>query len=130
MDDRNATRADHPPILIPRPDAAWCPTITTFALTWNGYDRFGPLPVLGAAANEASERWRATRELPSDLPTLRSFLFFEQRRWRHLLQGPWLLGSEPIDEPVGEARAYIEALLRRIRAIAGPSVPGPPDELP
>lgn len=108
-----------PPILVPSTDAPWYPTIVKFALTWNGYDRYGPLSELGLDANHARMMWEYVREVPGDLASLRSFLFFEQRRWRHLET-----------EPVDDNRAYIDALLTRIRALTGGWVAGPPDDLP
>lgn len=105
-----------PPILVPSTDAPWYPVIVHFALSWNGYDRFAPSPQLPLYANQARMTWEYARQVPSDLATCRSFLFYEQRRWRHL-----------DCEPTGEDRAYIDALLTRIRALTGGWVAGPAD---
>ncbi|HVX19133.1 MAG TPA: hypothetical protein VHA73_13970 [Acidimicrobiales bacterium] len=50
---------------------------------------------------------------------MRSFLFFEQRRYRHF-----------DGEPKGRSRAYIDALLTAIAELSGGTVPDPPDPLP
>jgi hypothetical protein len=74
---------------------------------------------LGDAANGAAKAWRETGALPDDLSLLRSFLFFEQRRYRHF-----------DGEPKGRSRAYIDALLTAIAELSGGTVPDPPDPLP
>lgn len=107
-------------IPVPSTASSWS-EIQRFALTYAGYTRNGGFGPLATMANAAKERWFETRELPDDLHVLRSCLFFEQRRWRHLLQG------SDITEPIDEHRAFIEAVLDRIRAITGGHVPGPPD---
>jgi len=50
---------------------------------------------------------------------LRCALFFEQRRWRHIDA-----------HPRGDDLAFIEALVDRIHALSGGTVPGPPDPYP
>lgn len=112
-------------ILVPASTASWS-EIQWFALTYAGYTRNGGFGPLATMANATIDRWFETRELPDDPHVLRSCLFFEQRRWRHLGQGPWLKDTTPITEPVEEDRAYVEAVLDRIRELCGGQVP-PPD---
>ncbi|MFM7719478.1 MAG: hypothetical protein ACKO8G_08360 [Actinomycetota bacterium] len=114
-------------IPVPARGAPWRWEITEFALSYDGYVRFGPFGLLSACANAALERWRVDRTVPATLHELRSFLFFEQRRWRHLEQGPAWFGVEPRTEPTDDDREYIEALLDRIRVLSGGRLRGPPD---
>lgn len=86
----NLLRADK----LPPPDATW-EEIGRFALTFDGYKNCGIFEACAEVANA-----RRTESL-SDL---RTCLFFEQRRWRHVG-----------DEPGGEDLRYIRALLEQIR---------------
>ncbi|MBI4758552.1 MAG: hypothetical protein HY783_06080, partial [Chloroflexi bacterium] len=83
------------PELIPVPDASW-DVIQDFALSFPGYTIHGSFDKCAEIAN--AQR----RETLSDL---RTFLFFEQRRWRHFGQVP--------DK---EALSYIRSLVEEIRA--------------
>ena len=76
--------------------------VIAFAYTFDGYGRFG-LEGCGELANATLARFLATRELPSELDTLRSCLFFEARRWIVLER-----------EPDTRARLYVGALLTAI----------------
>lgn len=78
---------------IPSPDGDWG-NISSFALTFHGYEAWGSFETCAQIANEAK---------PSTLTELRTCLFFEQRRWRHF-------GEAPDDEVMG----YIRDLVRRI----------------
>ena len=68
--------------VVPRGHAPSWMEIAQFALTFDGYAVMGER--LGEIANLAAERWRQTGQLPESLVELRAYLFFEQRRWRHL----------------------------------------------
>lgn len=89
---------------MPSDDTDWH-VIETFALTYNGYDRWPGTPSCGDVANEVAQTFAETGQLPTDLDVLRSSLFFEQRRWRHYG-----------DFPDERAMQYIRALLRGIRS--------------
>lgn len=91
---------------IPAPDADLL-EVWRFALQFDGYGVYGSNPALGEVANRASERWHRSGELPSDPVVLRSCLFFEQRRWRHLAV-----------DPTGRSLEYVRALVESIRAVA------------
>ena len=101
------------------PGDAWFPYVNLFALTYNAYDREGALDAVAKRANGMRERWDLGNEPPDDLAAVRSALFFEQRRWRHFGE-----------EPQGEDRRYIDALLATIHKLSGGTVPGPADDLP
>jgi hypothetical protein len=77
-----------------------------FALSTDGYAREGNLARCGQVANEAKELWSQTGEVPRTLRTLRSCLFFEQRRAHH--------GGYPFDE---STFTYVRALVERMREI-------------
>lgn len=107
-------------VRVPGPDAPWYPDITYFALSYNGYERFdGGLDSLGDFANEASEIYRRDGVLPDGLHELRCMLFFELRRNHHF-------GGDPEDEEL----AYVQAIMDKIRCIAGATLLGPSDEDP
>ncbi|QRN80337.1 MAG: hypothetical protein JK586_01405 [Nocardiopsis sp. BM-2018] len=76
--------------------------IIRFAYRFDGYARFG-LEACGELANATLSTYLATRELPSDLDTLRACLYFEARRWIVLER-----------EPDTRARLYVGALLEAI----------------
>ncbi len=80
---------------IPFPTATW-DEIERFALTFDGYAAAGSFE---ACAEIANAQRRET------LTDLRTCLFFEQRRWRHL-------GGDPDCDSL----AYIRGLVREIRA--------------
>lgn len=112
-------RSPAEPIPVPGPGAEYWGDIDLFALTYNGYDRHGGLDGTAAVNRSLRSQWDEAATLPDDLGLLRCALFFEQRRWRHLDA-----------HPEGEDLAFIEALVDRIRALSGGTVPGPPDPYP
>ena len=88
---------------IPAGDADWV-EIWRFALTFDGYALWGTPGLCGTLANRWSEAYGRDAALPPTLAELRTCLFFEQRRWRHLDR-----------DPHTAARPYIAALLEGIR---------------
>jgi len=88
---------------LPSPHAEWH-EIGGFALSFNGYERWGSFKKCAEIGYGGAEAFRAEGVLPSSLTKLRTCLFFEQRRWRHF-------GFDP-DE---KAMEYIRALVERIR---------------
>ena len=80
--------------MLPSASAGW-EEIEEFALTFNGYKANGSF---GACAEIANSHRHES------LTNLQTFLFFEQRRWRHFG-----------DEPDEEAMEYIRTLLTMIR---------------
>lgn len=85
------------PDLIPAPDASW-DVIQDFALSFAGYKIHGSYEKCAEIAN--AQR----RESLSDV---RTCLFFEQRRWRHI-------GEEPDDETLLYIRSLVEEIRTRV----------------
>jgi hypothetical protein len=90
--------------IVPQPNATWC-EIGRFALTYNGYKQHNSLEACGEIANDIAARYGRDGGFPAELSldTLRSCLFFEQRRWRHF-------GEAPDDETMAYVRALIDAI--------------------
>ena len=63
---------------VPDPHSDWT-TIWKFALTFNGYENHGGLDECAEIANSQQNE---------TLTDLRTCLFFEQRRWRHIGEFP------------------------------------------
>jgi len=82
---------------VPGPNATWA-EIEPFALTFNGYARFGN------RLDELTSEHRRNGTVPSTLDELRGCLFFVQRVLRHQMSRP--------DE---RGLAFIHALLGGIR---------------
>lgn len=101
---------------IPGPDATWA-EIETFAVTFNGYARFGK------GLDELASLHRRNGTIPSSLDELRGCLFFEQRLWRH-----W--GSRPDERGMAHVRALLEGIsvLQDVR-LSEPSQKASPDDL-
>ena len=93
---RTITNAELTPADVPPADADW-QAIADFALTFDGYERWGSFEKCAEIANA---------ELHDSLDHLRTCLFFEQRRWRHYG-----------DEPDEEALAYWRRIVAGIRTM-------------
>lgn len=87
---------------IPSARAKW-QTIEMFALTFDGYKRWGGSRKCAAVANARRDR---------TLDELRTCLFFEQRRWRHFAETPDRKAMKYIREIVEKIRVKV----RRARA--------------
>jgi len=90
IDDAALTAAD-----IPSPNAD-LDTVWRFALTFDGYGIWGSFEKCAQIANA---------RLNGSLIELRTCLFFEQRRWRHLEK-----------DPDRKTTVYIRRLIEQIRA--------------
>jgi len=89
---------------IPSVTDSW-PTIENFALTLDGYQAIGESECDQLANRVKGEFARSAASLQSlSLTELRACLFFERRRFRHFGE-----------EPQGEDRAFINALLEAIQ---------------
>ena len=108
-------------ISVPSEDAPWFPDVNEFALTFNAYQRVGDFGTVAEMANTAESVFFEHGGISENLETLRSCLFFEQRRYRHS-------DSDPYRTP--KSRSYLKALLGKIRELSGGAVPGPADPLP
>jgi hypothetical protein len=99
---------------IPPRDAPWHPTISEFALTFDGYEAMGNR--LFKYAERWYERWRKDGSLPRDLLHLRSCLFMKQREVRWAEYTP----AGPTDEDIAYAHALIDAIRILVAKRSGP----------
>jgi hypothetical protein len=97
-------------IPVPDPAAPWW-QLAEFALTFDGYTRFGGFDRLSHTANAAAEEWQNRKALPATLDEARGLLFFEQRRHRHMAS-----------DPRGTSLDYVRALVQRIHDLSGGAV--------
>jgi len=88
---------------IPSRRAAW-KNILPFAHTFNGYEHCGSVKKCREVARHGIVLHRANQDLEQSLTDLRTCLFFEARRWKHLEKSP-----------SKAALAYVHALVEAIR---------------
>ena len=88
---------------IPSRRAAW-KNILPFAHTFNGYEHCGSVKKCREVARQGIVLHKANQDLEQSLTDLRTCLFFEARRWKHLEKSP-----------NKAALAYVHALLEAIR---------------
>ena len=68
---------------IPSHRASW-KKIQPFALSFNGYKHWGSFKRCREVAEEGVTLYRGQKALNQSLTDLRTCLFFEARRWKHL----------------------------------------------
>ena len=88
---------------IPSRRASW-KNIQPFALTFDGYKHWGTFKKCREVADYGLSLYRKQEPLVQSLTDLRTCLFFEARRWKHLGK-----------DPSRKAMAYIHALVDAIR---------------
>jgi hypothetical protein len=88
---------------IPSKRAAWT-KIVPFAQSFNGYEHCGSVQKCREVAKEGVALYKENKDLNQSLTDLRTCLFFEARRWKHLKKKPTPSGLK-----------YIHALLEAIR---------------
>lgn len=93
---------------LPSASAEWY-EIGRFALSFNGYERWGSFRKCAEIGNRGAEAFRAEGALPESLTELRTCLFFEQRRWRHF-------GFDPDEQGMEYIRALVERIREKVRA--------------
>jgi hypothetical protein len=93
---------------IPTRRAAW-KNILPFAHTFNGYEHWGSVQKCREIAKLGVELHKAHQDLTQSLTDLRTCLFFEARRWKHLEKAPNKTGMEYI-------HALVEAIRVRVQA--------------
>ena len=93
---------------IPSHRASW-KKIEPFALTFNGYKHWGSFKKCREVAEDGVKLYRAQKDMTQSLTDLRTCLFFESRRWKHLEKNPSKKGME-------YAHILVEAI--RVRVIA------------
>ena len=93
---------------VPPSNAGWS-AIGRFALTFNGYERWGSFDKCAEVANLAAQTFRESGSLPESLTELRTCLFFEQRRWHHF-------GFDPDEKSMKYISALVEEIRRSVHA--------------
>jgi hypothetical protein len=93
---------------IPSRRASWI-KIVPFALSFNGYEHCGSVQKCRDVAKKGVTRHKENQDLNQSLTDLRTCLFFEARRWKHLEKKPTASGLRYI-------RALLEAIRVRVQA--------------
>ena len=93
---------------VPLSGAGWV-EITSFALTFDGYDFWGSFAKCAGIGNEGARLFAEQRLLPATLTELRTCLFFEQRRYHHF-------GESPDETVMQYIRALINGIREKVRA--------------
>jgi hypothetical protein len=93
---------------LPSHRASW-KKILPFALTFNGYKRWGSFGKCREVAQRGIDLYRSEQSLTQSLTDLRTCLFFEARRWRHFEKTPTPKGMDYV-------HALIEAIRIRVQA--------------
>jgi hypothetical protein len=88
---------------LPSRRAAW-KNILPFAHSFNGYEHWGSVQKCREVATQGVALHKANRDLNQSLTDLRTCLFFEARRWKHLEKNPSKSGL-----------VYVHALVEAIR---------------
>ncbi len=92
---------------LPTRRAAWM-KILPFANSFNGYEYWGSVQKCREVAKEGVSLHKDNKALNQTLTELRTCLFFEARRWKHLEKKPTKSGLEYV-------HALVEAIRSRIR---------------
>ncbi len=92
---------------LPTRRAAWL-KIIPFANSFNGYEYWGSVQKCRDVAKEGVALHKENKALNQSLTELRTCLFFEARRWKHLEKKPTKSGLEYV-------HALVEAIRLRIR---------------
>jgi len=93
---------------LPSSRAAW-KNIVSFAHSFNGYEHWGSVKKCREVARQGVALHKANRDLTQSLTDLRTCLFFEARRWKHLDKNPSKAGLVYV-------HALVEAIRVRVRA--------------
>jgi hypothetical protein len=88
---------------IPSSRAAWT-KIVPFAQSFNGYEHCGSVQKCRQVAMQGVALHKENKDLSQSLTDLRTCLFFEARRWKHLEKKPTRSGLK-----------YVHALVEAIR---------------
>ena len=93
---------------LPSPRAAW-KNIVPFAQSFNGYEYWGSVEKCRQVAKQGVALHKAHQELNQSLTDLRTCLFFEARRWKHLEKAPTRAGLEYVRALLGAIRVRVHA---------------------
>jgi hypothetical protein len=88
---------------IPSRRASWN-KIIPFAHTFNGYEHWGSVKKCREVARQGIVLHKSNQDMHQSLTDLRTCLFFEARRWKHLEKNPSKAGL-----------VYVHALVEAIR---------------
>jgi len=133
--DSELNEANNNGVSVPSPDDPW-EAIWPFALSYNGYERYGKEPgdlqgeiPVGDLANDTYSRWLQDGSLPSTLHELRSVLFYEQRRSGKGFDFDFDAAKDwgNPESSYSEWVTYMKVLLQVIREIAGDHIDSPSD---
>ncbi len=91
---------------LPAADADWS-SIAKYAASFNAYDYWGSLERCAEVGNAARKAYESAGDLPRSLDSLRTALFFEQRRLQHFKR-------EPDDAEMKYIRALLAATRERV----------------
>jgi hypothetical protein len=92
---------------IPSRRAAW-KKIQPFAHTFNGYEHWGSVKKCREVARQGILLHKSNQDMVQSLTDLRTCLFFEARRWKHMEKTP----TKPALEYV---HALVEAIRERVQ---------------
>ena len=93
---------------LPSRRAAW-KNIVPFAQSFNGYAHCGSVQKCRQVARQGVALHKANRNLDQSLTDLRTCLFFEARRWKHLEKNPSKAGLVYVHALVEEIRVRVKA---------------------
>ena len=93
---------------LPTRRAAW-KNIVPFAQSFNGYEHWGSVQKCREVARQGIALHKSNQDLNQSLTELRTCLFFEARRWKHLEKTPNKSGLLYV-------RALVEAIRVRVQA--------------
>jgi len=93
---------------LPTRRATW-KKIIPFAQSFNGYEHWGSVQKCREVAKQGVTLHKSNRVLSQSLTDLRTCLFFEARRWKHLEKKPSKAGLVYV-------HALVEAIRMRVRA--------------
>jgi hypothetical protein len=93
---------------IPTRRASWI-KIIPFALSFNGYEHCGSVQKCRDVAKIGVALHKENQDLNQSLTDLRTCLFFEARRWKHL-------EKKPTPSGLRYTRALLEAIRVRVHA--------------
>jgi len=93
---------------IPSRRAAW-KNILPFAHTFNGYEYWGSVKKCREVARQGIVLHKSKQDGEQSLTVLRTCLFFEARRWKHLEKSPNKAALEYVHALVEAIRVRVEA---------------------
>jgi hypothetical protein len=92
---------------LPSRRATWM-KIIPFAQSFNGYEYWGSVQKCRDVAKAGVAMHKGKQDLSQSLTDLRTCLFFEARRWKHLEKKPTKSGLEYV-------HALVEAIRKRVQ---------------